>query len=177
MTWKTHVMVGSNSVWLLVPFGKIDNTILLYLPLAAFASLLPDIDATSARIHYIGHGVLGIFRGAFQGKYFHHRGIMHSLFITVVLGAIIALFTNNTIYNLAPLIFISGYFSHIFIDGFNTSVGYLYPVITKRFALLPRPLLTPVKGTADNLLFILGALGLVLFLFLFRNDLTTINTL
>jgi len=170
MTWKTHVMVGSNSVWLLALLGKIDNTILLYLPLAALASLLPDIDATGARIHYIGHGVLGMFRGAFHGKYFHHRGIMHSIFITIVFGAAIALFTNNTIFNLAPFIFMLGYFSHIFIDGFNTSVGYLYPIITKSFALLPRSLLTRVNGAADNLLFFVGALGLVLFLFLFRNE-------
>src|SRR5437868_755006 len=52
MNWRTHIAVGTNAIWLMPYYGKLDNSILILLPVAALASLLPDIDATSAKIHY-----------------------------------------------------------------------------------------------------------------------------
>ncbi len=174
MTWKTHAMVGANALWITALAGKVDITVFAYLPVAIVASLLPDIDAIRAKIHYVAHGVLYPFQGIFKGKYFHHRGLMHSLFVTILFGGVVALFSRNTIFALMPLIFMAAYFSHSIIDGFNTSVGYLYPISMKRFALLPKSLQTPVGGAADTLLFFIGAFGLLMYFYLFRNQFASV---
>src|SRR5947209_4458834 len=137
MTWRTHVAVGTNAIWLAGLFGKADESILVLLPVAVIASLLPDIDAVTAKIHFIGGGVLGIFRGSFYGKYFHHRGLMHSLFVTLIFFVILWIFFRNSI-PLLPYVFALSYFSHSLIDGLNTGVGYLYPFKRKMYSLVPR---------------------------------------
>ena len=175
MTWKTHAAVGANSIWLAGLLGKLDQSILILLPVAVVASLLPDIDAASAKIHYIGGGALGIFRGLFRGKYFHHRGIMHSLTVTAIFFLILMAFFKNSI-PLLPYIFAISYFSHPLIDGFNTGVGYLYPFVYKRFGLIPKFFRTPVGGAMDNLLFIIGAFALLMFFILFKNQLLAFPT-
>ena len=43
MTWRTHIAVGANAIWLMPYFGKLDNSILILLPVAVIASLLPDM--------------------------------------------------------------------------------------------------------------------------------------
>lgn len=170
MTWRTHVAVGANAIWLTGFFGKADESILVLLPVAIIASLLPDIDATSAKIHYAAGGVLGIFKGAFYGKYFHHRGLMHSLFITLLFFIILWLIFRHS-YPLLPYIFALSYFSHTLIDGFNTKVGYIYPFVNKRFALLPKSLLGRVGASLDTLLMFVGLATLLLFLALFAQEL------
>jgi len=169
MTWRTHVAVGANALWIMPLFGPLGQSVLVLLPVAILASLLPDIDAASAKIHYAGGGVLRIFRGAFYGKYFHHRGLMHSLFVTLILFTILVIIFGRTLPAL-PFVFALAYFSHPLIDGFNSSVGYLYPFTNKRFALVPRSLRTPVKGMADNLFFFLALLGILMFFFAFQNQ-------
>jgi membrane-bound metal-dependent hydrolase YbcI (DUF457 family) len=104
----------------------------------------------------------GMFRGLFFGKYFHHRGLMHSVTITLLFFVILTIFFART--NTAlPIVFALAYISHPIIDGFNTAVGYLYPFNRKRFALLPQSLRTPVGGHADNLLFFTASLLFILF--------------
>lgn len=169
MNWRTHVAIGTNSIWLVGLLGKIDQSILVLLPTAIIASLLPDIDASKAKIHFAGGGVLGIFRGAFFGKYFHHRGLMHSILVTLFFTFILWLIFRNS-YPLLPAVFGLSYFSHLFIDGFNTGVGFFYPFITKKFALLPKALRFRVKSPADTLLMFIGLLGLLMFFLLFQND-------
>lgn len=170
MTWRTHVAIGTNAVWLMVFLPGNIRDILVYLPVAAIAGILPDIDASGAKIHFIGGGVLGIFKGAFYGKYFHHRGLMHSILASVVFFILLwAVFQNS--YPLLAPIFAVSYFSHSVIDGFNTGVGYLYPFITKKFALLPKPLRSKVGGVMDVFLLFLGLAGLLLFLAAFSQQL------
>ena len=147
--------VGVNALWLAPFFGPIDKSILVLLPAAMLASLLPDIDATAAKIHFLGGGVLGIFRGAFGGKYFHHRGLMHSLPFAALIFIIIFIFFRVS-YPALPYVVFASYFSHSIIDGFNTGVGYLYPFVNRRFALVPKFLRTPVGGAADNAFFFLA---------------------
>ena len=162
MTWRTHVAVGMNALWVAPLFGNVAQSILVLLPVALVASLLPDIDASSAKIHYIGGGVLGIFRGSFYGKYFHHRGLMHSLPITILLFIILLMVFWHS-YPALPFVFALSYVSHPVIDGFNTTVGYLYPFLHKRFTFIPNALRTPVGGVVDNMLFFLALFGLLLF--------------
>lgn len=174
MTWRTHVAIGANAVWLMPFFGTVDKSILVLLPAAVIGSLLPDIDATSAKIHYAAGGVLGIFKGAFYGKYFHHRGVMHSFFAALLLLIILIVIFNNT-YPLLPYVFTLAYISHPIIDGFNTGVGYLYPFVLKRFSLLPRPLRFKVGSPADFLLMMAGIFGLLIFFVGFAQRFTNLN--
>lgn len=76
MTWYTHAAVGANAVWLTALFGEPTRYASFYIMLGAFAALLPDIDASwrGAKIHYVGGGILGIFKGVFR-----HRGFFHSV--------------------------------------------------------------------------------------------------
>jgi membrane-bound metal-dependent hydrolase YbcI (DUF457 family) len=175
MTWRTHIAVGTNALWLAGLFGPIDQSILVLLPVAIIASILPDIDATSAKIHYIGGGALGLFRGAFYGKYFHHRGIMHS-FPVALLFFIILMLVFWRSYPALPFVFAASYFSHSIIDGFNASVGYLYPFVHKRFALVPKSLRTPVGGIADAAFLFAGLFGILVFCYLFRTQLIPMNS-
>ena len=174
MTWRTHLAVGVNALWVAPFFRPIDQSILILLPVAMLASLLPDIDATAAKIHFLGGGIFGIFRGAFYGKYFHHRGLMHSLPVTVLLFIILLVVFHNSVPALA-YVFAASYFSHAVIDGFNTGVGYLYPFLYKRFGLIPKFLRTPVDGLLDRTLFLFAAFGILLFFLVFKNQFIPAN--
>jgi membrane-bound metal-dependent hydrolase YbcI (DUF457 family) len=162
MTWRTHVAIGTNAIWLAGMFGQANQSMLVYLPVAVIASLLPDIDASSAKIHYAAGGVLGVFKNSFHGKYFHHRGLMHSLPLTLLFFIILIIIFHSS-YPLLPYIFSLSYLSHSIIDGLNTGVGFLYPFVLKRFALVPRSLRSPVGGFADTCLLFVGLAGLLLF--------------
>jgi|SRR3989344_273686 len=168
MTWRTHVAIGTNAIWLAGFLGKVDESILVLLPTAVLASILPDIDAVSAKIHYVGGGVFGIFKNSFHGKYFHHRGLMHSILATVILFVILLILFKNS-HPMLPFVFALAYFSHTVIDGFNTKVGYLYPFVYKRFSLLPQPLLFRVGSAADTILMFLGLSGILIFFALFKD--------
>jgi membrane-bound metal-dependent hydrolase YbcI (DUF457 family) len=173
MTWRTHIAIGANSIWL-ASLAPADASIFVLLPAAMLASILPDIDAAGggAKIHYIGYGVLGAFRGM-SGKYFHHRGIMHSVFISLILFLILFLvnyfFLGNS-FPLLPYVFFLAYLSHPIIDGFNAGVGFFYPLDRKKYALLPYRMLSPLKGFTDNLLFFIGIFGILLFFLLFAQS-------
>ena len=174
MTWRTHIAVGANAIWLTGIFGRIDNSIVILLPVAIVASLLPDIDASSAKIHYAAGGVLGIFKGSFYGKYFHHRGLMHSLPVTLLWFILLEIFFYNSTPLLAP-VFALSYFSHSLIDGLNTGVGYLYPFVHKRFALVPKIMRSQVGSPIDTLLMFIGIGGLMIFLAIAKNILFPIQ--
>jgi membrane-bound metal-dependent hydrolase YbcI (DUF457 family) len=175
MTWRTHVAIGVNAIWLVGFFGKVDQSILIYLPAAAVASILPDIDSSSAKIHYAAGGVLGIFKNSFHGKYFHHRGIMHSVLAALVLLSILIV-TVGPSYPLLPYVCALSYFSHPVIDGFNTGVGYLYPFVYKKFGLLPKFLRFRVGSPMDFLLMFLGIAGLLIFFAGFMHQLVPLSS-
>lgn len=157
--------IGANALWIAPLIAPLDNSILILLPLALVASILPDIDAAGdgAKIHYIGAGAMSLFRGMFFGKYLHHRGLMHSIFIALTIFALLLIFTG-TRYPALPYVFAASYISHSIIDGFNyKGVGYFYPFNRRMISLLPKLLRTPVKGPMDNLLFFIGCFGFFLF--------------
>ncbi len=170
MTWRTHVAVGANAIWLTALTGKIDQSILVLLLTAIVASLLPDIDASDAKIHYAGGGALGVFKGAFYGKYFHHRGLMHSFLVAVIFLIVLAVIFKNYNPLLAPVFFLS-YISHTIIDGFNGGVGYLYPFIHKRFSLLPRVMQFKVGSIMDTIVMFVGIASLLIFFLAFSINL------
>lgn len=163
MTWKTHAVVGANSVWLAALLTPVDEWGLVLIAAGAFVGILPDIDTggSGAKIHYVGRGVFGMFVGVFT-----HRGFFHSLFA----GAIVACvsYVLLTPYHLAlPLVVTAAYMSHPIIDGLNyPGVMYLYP-LKKKIRLVPKSWATPVKGGADSILFFAGIIGLILYILQF----------
>lgn len=163
--------VGANAVWLAGLVGQVDSSILYLLPVACFASLLPDIDATGggAKVHYIGGGMLRVFAGVFHGKYFHHRGLMHSVLVTAVLFLVLWLMLHGT-YPLLPYVATLAYVSHPLVDGFNAGVGYLCPFSRRSIALLPRAMLTRVGGAVDQILLYVALFGMLMFFLVYAHS-------
>jgi len=119
---------------------------------------LPDIDATSAKIHYIGGGVLGGAKGTF-----HHRGFFHS-FLAAALIFIVSLVFLFNYYPLLPFVLALGYVSHPIIDGLSRGgVQYLFPY-KKKFYLLPKSLAIKTDGQVDQAIFFIGVMTLILFI-------------
>lgn len=158
MTWKTHALVGANAAWIVALYPAAAPNIFLLLAAGALGGLLPDIDAGTAKIHFVGGGTLGFFRGIFQ-----HRGFFHSLPATLIVFVLAYSFLS--VYDpFLPWVLALGYVSHCVIDAWNYSgVQFLFPWRVK-FHLLPHLLRSPVKGFTDQLLFVVGCAGLVIFL-------------
>ncbi len=156
--------VGANAIWLAGFAGKLDASILLLLFVACGMSLLPDIDiaGSGAKVHYVGGGVLGVFRGVFHGVYFGHRGLMHSVLAAVIVFVVCWLFTHS-LFPVLPFVAALAYFSHSLIDGFNDSVGYFYPFVLRKVSLLPKFLRVKVGGPVDVGLMYVALLCLALF--------------
>lgn len=163
MTGQTHAVVGANAVWIAVLTGTVDQSTIPLALVGVVAGLLPDLDASAAKIHFIGGGLLGTFRGIMN-----HRGFMHSLLVLGILSAMSFVFLRQY-HPLIPYAFALGYLSHLIIDGFNfAGVPYLLPFKAK-FHLVPKFLRTPAKGIIDQLLFVSGLLGIVMFFLNYYN--------
>lgn len=162
MKWYTHAAVGANTAWLSVIFGSANESTLLLVVAGSFAALIPDIDATSAKIHYLAGGVLGVFKDKRSGI-FQHRGIWHSIFATLVVFVLSFVFLRD-INEWLPLVIALAYFSHPLIDALNTSVGFLFPFYNKRINIVPRILRSNVGGPVDTALFIAACTTLFMLL-------------
>lgn len=152
-----------NSLWLTALLPVKPAYYFILIPATAIVSLLPDIDAIDAKIFYIGGGLLSMLRGTFKGKYFHHRGVLHSLLAGCVMFILTALVFQSLV---TGLVLGLAYLSHPIIDGFNSGVGYFYPFNLKRYTLVPSKFCSPIKGKVNAILFIAGALGVTAFLLL-----------
>ncbi len=159
MNWRTHAVIGANAVWITPLYGDVGAHSLVLFATGMFTSLLPDIDAASAKIQYVGKGIFGMFRGALQ-----HRGFLHSILAVLILFVLCIIFLTK--YNpLIPYAAAFGYLSHLLIDGFNyKGVRYFFP-LKRMFHLVPKLLASPVKGLTDNILFVLGIVGILVFFF------------
>jgi membrane-bound metal-dependent hydrolase YbcI (DUF457 family) len=167
MTWHTHAVVGANVVWLAALFPNISSNYLIVAgALGGISALLPDIDAQSAKIHYVGKGILGMFRGVFE-----HRGFFHSLFAIGLVGGISSILSFYLHFDWSiALACTLGYASHPVIDGLTVGgVRYLYPHV-KKFRLLPKAWCTKTKGTGDITLLFLASISLAIFFWLHAQE-------
>jgi len=161
MSGLTHAVIGANAIWIASVYGVVDQNTALLAGVGAIAGLLPDIDASSAKIHYLFGQFLSVFKGRHSGI-FEHRGIFHSILSVIIIFVFSFIFLRQ--YNLLlPLVITIGYASHILIDGLNTGVGYFFPFNRQRYALVPKFLRSKVKGPVDQALFILGTVSLLFF--------------
>ena len=99
MTWRTHALVGVNSLWLLgivpqsVGFSSDAGNIGLLAAAAAFGALLPDLDAQQSRIKHLspGWGFEPFFLpSVLLHQAFGHRGLLHSALGLALFSALVA---------------------------------------------------------------------------------------
>ncbi|MBU2567018.1 metal-dependent hydrolase [Patescibacteria group bacterium] len=161
MTGKTHFVVGANTAWiayLLLP----QDLLFIILPLiGGFAALLPDLDNRHATIHQWTKGLLRLL----LIDRVRHRSLFHSLIILPVV-----IFVSSflfPIHLIAPVVFVFGYASHPFIDGFNPQgCEYLYPW-GRNFRLIPKFLCVDTGGWVDHLLFFMASMGIIAYLLMY----------
>ena len=159
MSGKTHAIIGANAAWITMASQQpIDLWTIGFVGIGAFAALLPDIEATNAKIHHIGGGIFRPFTGIFK-----HRGVTHSLLMIVIIYALTSYFLRHH-HSLLPEVITLAYASHPLIDGFNHQGVELFFPWRRRIKLLPKVLRTAVNGPVDQILFAAGACGVFIFL-------------
>lgn len=173
MQWKTHILAGLASLWVLefVPTGASAHITPLAIGFATFGAMLPDLDAKESKIKSLA--VAGVHPFALPAQAmsssFGHRGFLHSasaLLLVVLLSLPTCLF-----YGWQPWAALAlGYASHLAADACTRSgvpisyVPFLNPT-KRRYHLLPRSMRFATGSEAEAALLPLIAL-LVLMLLL-----------
>jgi len=168
MQWRTHLVLGIASLWLLTPLpGATDGRNAgLMAAAASLGALLPDLDAGRSRIRslsFLGVRPLEPVAGALN-RALGHRGALHSLagLGTVATASLPLLPSTGWLPLLALWL---GFASHLFGDALTPAgVRILFPS-ERRVHLLPRRLRVPTGSPWEDLLFALfAALSLALLL-------------
>lgn len=156
MLWRTHVLGGVTCLWLekLIPGALTANTLLPLSALACLGALLPDLDASEAKIQHLGVGGIEPCAplSAFAHKTFGHRGILHSAIGLLAISLIaipIALF-----FGIAPyLALLLGYGSHLVLDALTPHGIAFLPGKATRQHLLPKRLRIATGSVEEEMLF------------------------
>lgn len=160
MLWRTHILAGISSLWLLQPVPDLFTTDALApaLAFAALGALLPDLDATESKIKYLEVGGIRPFAplSIATNQAFGHRGLLHSPVMLVGIGLFAGLLSIwwGGIPCLALWL---GYGSHLALDSCTSSGIRLLPSRKDRFHLLPRPLRIVTGSLAEEVVLVLLA--------------------
>ena len=107
MMFRTHLAFGILIGLLSLKYIEAEST-LIFLLITAFFSIFPDIDEKDSKIgrrfKFLSYPIEFIFR---------HRGLMHTIYLPILIFLIFLLF-NNVNYGFAALL---GYLSHLFMDA------------------------------------------------------------
>jgi membrane-bound metal-dependent hydrolase YbcI (DUF457 family) len=164
MLWRTHVLAGINSLWLLylLPGVLTPQTLPPAIVMAALGALLPDIDAAESKIKNLGaYGVTPFAPIAqFVNRTFGHRGLMHSpgTLVPVAILSVVLSFWVGVVPGISLLL---GYGSHLAMDALTRSGIPLLPVSQKRFHLLPLHLRIVTGSVEEDILMFCLALAVV----------------
>jgi len=130
-------------------FGIEDR--LLFVSVCVLASLLPDIDLPMSKI---GSKVRPI--SWLLNLLFGHRGLVHSIFIPLIIWGILSYYG----WNLIAAAFFLGYMSHLIIDMLNTKgICFFYPLSKVRVNGFVK-----AGGILEWFLFVFIAIGIILIL-------------
>lgn len=174
MTWRTHLICGLGSLWVLEPFGVgSSDSYALWIGGAMLGSLLPDLDASESKIRHLGWRQDGLRVEPLQPlatlahRAFGHRGFLHSvggLAFCAALAAPTAKYLGGAFYGGILL----GYASHLLADALTKSGVPLWqwrpsapPSRARRVHLLPRPLRFTTGSMAEEAFFMLMAMGVL----------------
>jgi|TARA_Y100000310_G_scaffold80298_1_gene76945 inner membrane protein len=120
--YYTHLAFGLLVALLALDFFNIQNK-LLFVLIAVFFSIFPDIDDTKSKIGKKNRQISRIINFIFG-----HRGFFHSIYVPLILYYIFY-YVNKEI-GAAVLV---GYFSHLFMDALTRKgIKPFYPLINKR---------------------------------------------
>lgn len=168
MLWRTHMLGGTSSLWLLaaLPHGLSPDLTAPLMAAATLGALLPDLDAAEAKVKHVRIGQIEPFAPLSQllHRTLGHRGFLHSL---GGLG-LVALFS-------LPLIFagawqcaaalVLGYASHLALDACTRSGIPLLIGKARRFYLLPARLRFVTGSPSEEIVVaLLGSATLLLLL-------------
>lgn len=143
MMFRTHLAFGLLISFLLFNLLTIS---IIFLPISLIASVFPDIDEPRSRIGR----KFGVF-SKITSFIFKHRGIMHSIYIPILIYFVFHIINQKTI----GLVFIIGYLSHLVIDGFTLAgVNFLHPLSSLRIKGF-----IETNSFKESLLFILLLIG------------------
>ena len=122
MMYYTHFAFGLLIALLSLDFFNIRNK-LIFVLIAVFFSIFPDIDDTKSKI-----GKENKFISRIINFVFGHRGFFHSIYIPLIL-----FFVFYNINNEIGIAVLVGYFSHLFMDAL-TKAGIIpfYPLINRK---------------------------------------------
>lgn len=176
MRGVTHAAVGANVVWIPTLLG---STVAPWLiAVAAFAALLPDLDASDSKIKHLKFGgYIGKSKVTFKpfvpiaimmSTLFRHRGVLHSMLILAVLS--VALLFLPFLTNDLWWIVMMAYASHLALDALTKSGIEAFWPMKVRVGLLPKPLRVKTGGMLDMILLLLGTMGVVLYLYSIRPE-------
>ncbi|MCK9568286.1 metal-dependent hydrolase [Candidatus Pacearchaeota archaeon] len=145
MLTRTHLLVSL--FFILVFFDEISNP-WIFIPVALFASILPDIDNKFSKI---GRKKISRIFNFFM----KHRGIIHSFSFLLIVGIFLFFYFRETFY---PFIF--GYSLHLILDCLTINgLRIFYPLKFKAKGFLR------TGGVFENLFFVF--LFLVCFFLIF----------
>ncbi len=117
MIFRTHMAFALFFALLFV--DKFNGSKILFLILVLFSGMLPDIDHPRSKI-----GKRLWFLSKPFSFLFGHRKLFHSMFLAIVLGAVVWKFFGEF---WMPVFL--GYASHILIDGFTLEgINFIYPI-------------------------------------------------
>lgn len=144
MMYYTHLAFALLSSLIVLKFLNVSNPY-LFLLIACFVSLLPDIDNRDSKLGR---------KFKFISFFFEHRGILHTIFTPLLLFVLFS-YLN---YNLFALAILVGYLSHILIDGLTLEgINFLHPISSFRISGFVR------TGTFLETIFFLLFIGLDMF--------------
>ena len=170
MMWRTHALIGVCSLWVLTPFPDVitRDTLGPLCALAALGALLPDLDAMESKaksLHVAKIRPLAPL-AAIVYQTWGHRTLLHSPLGFLIAGA--CFLPVGLFWGIGPYLALwLGYGSHLLADA-STKTGIpSWPnQVKRRFHLLP-PALRITTGThAEDMLFPIIALPLLLLLLL-----------
>jgi len=115
MMYFSHIALTVLIVVILIPF--LDVNPILFLLVAAFAGLLPDIDHSGSKLgRYV----------PFVGMIFKHRGFLHSIFPPIILYVLLA-----GVHETVALAVFVGYISHLIGDAITKHGIYPFAPFSK----------------------------------------------
>ena len=168
MTWRTHMLAGAASVWLLAPLPHLltAQNVSELCALAAFGALLPDLDAGESKIKSLS--LYGVRPFAPLADSIHaawgHRGLTHAPLGLGLFG--LACLLPGLLWGLLPALAIwLGYASHLAADACTKSgIPRYADRLLPRIHLVPPRLRITTGSQAEETLLPLLALAVLLLL-------------
>lgn len=144
MFLRTHVLAV---IFLFLLFFQYISNPIIFLLVAIFATMLPDIDSKNSKIgrHF---RILNLFM--------RHRGITHSLIFLFLISILILLFVKEIL-----LAFVFGYVLHLFLDLITIGGVRLFYPFNKKFNGIIK-----TGGIFENILFVFFLLSVLFIIFI-----------